>query len=624
MLEKFMMSKKQRYHTNSISRKFLLYLGSIVIVFVTIITTLSFNGAKQELEQVVENNLKLLSESIYQSMTNSMLSGVPEHVQDAEKEAKKLPNIDFLHIAKSKNIISDFGLHETFTTDPEILKVFLSKKAHLHEINGDKHQMKILKPFIAEKKCLSCHTSVHEGDVLGVMDLRVSLDESDNNIAYFTTMISLSNIFISLMLVATVLFLLNKLVSAPLHKMIDIIKELSSGNRDLAKRVTIQSNDELGTIAESFNRYLDKIEENYKQERTFIEEAQQTINKAKHGCYNEIITAHIHSQTLNEFKNSVNEMLTATKQNFSKLNSVLEQYTHHNYKTEITLDNVEPKGAFAVLVSHINQLKDVITEMLIENKKTSLQLNNFSDILLENVAAVNQTTLTTESSLQNVNKALSHITENITHNRDNVTKMANFSKDVTTSAKQGEALANQTVQAMEEINEQVLAINEAISIIDQIAFQTNILSLNAAVEAATAGEAGKGFAVVASEVRNLAAKSTEAAHKIKELVELASGKTTDGKEIAHQMIEGYSKLIHNISSTVQHIHEIETASHEQSKAIEEIGKTVSEVTRQTKFNAEATKKTQNVAVETDKMAKYAVNKIDEKEFEGKEDITIST
>ena len=615
------MSEKKRYQ-NSISRKFLLYLGSIVIVFVTLVTTLSFSGAKQELEKAVKGNLKVLSESVYQSMTNSMLSGIPEYVRDAEEQAKQLPNVDFLHIAKSKNIINDFGLHETFTSDPEILKVFLSKKEHLHEIIGEKHQMKILKPFIAEKKCLSCHTSVHEGDVLGVMDLRVSLDESDKNITYFTTMISLSNIFLSLMLVAAVLFLLNKLVSAPLHKMITVIKDLSSGNRDLTKRVAVQSNDELGTIAESFNTYLCKIEENYKQERAFIEKARQTINKAKHGYYSEIITAHTQSQTLTDFKNSVNEMLTATEQNFGKLNSVLEEYTCHNYKTELKLENVEPDGAFAVLVEHINQLKDVITDMLIENKKTSLQLNSFSDILLENVAAVNQTTMTTESSLQNVNKALSHITENITHNRDNVTKMANFSKDVTTSAKQGEALATQTVEAMEEINEQVLAINEAISVIDQIAFQTNILSLNAAVEAATAGEAGKGFAVVASEVRNLAAKSAEAAHKIKELVELASGKTTDGKEIAHQMIEGYDKLIQNISSTVQHIHEIETASHEQSKAIEEIGKTVSEVTRQTKCNAEATKKTQSVAIETDKMAKYAVQKIDEKEFEGKEDIIV--
>ena len=82
---------------------------------------------------------------------------------------------------------------------------------------------------------------------------------------------------------------------------------------------------------------------------------------------------------------------------------------------------------------------------------------------------------------------------------------------------------------MDEINKEVSSINEAIEVIDQIAFQTNILSLNAAVEAATAGEAGKGFAVVAAEVRNLANRSAEAAREIKHIVELASKKAKEGK-----------------------------------------------------------------------------------------------
>ena len=85
-------------------------------------------------------------------------------------------------------------------------------------------------------------------------------------------------------------------------------------------------------------------------------------------------------------------------------------------------------------------------------------------------------------------------------------------------------------KAMDEINETVININEAISVIDQIAFQTNILSLNAAVEAATAGEAGKGFAVVAQEVRNLASRSAEAAKEIKDLVENATVRANNGKK----------------------------------------------------------------------------------------------
>ncbi|WP_226809462.1 methyl-accepting chemotaxis protein, partial [Aliarcobacter butzleri] len=76
-----------------------------------------------------------------------------------------------------------------------------------------------------------------------------------------------------------------------------------------------------------------------------------------------------------------------------------------------------------------------------------------------------------------------------------------------------------------------------------IAFQTNILSLNAAVEAATAGEAGKGFAVVAQEVRNLASRSAEAAREIKNIVENANHKANEGKLISSEMIKGYEELL---------------------------------------------------------------------------------
>ena len=104
--------------------------------------------------------------------------------------------------------------------------------------------------------------------------------------------------------------------------------------------------------------------------------------------------------------------------------------------------------------------------------------------------------------------------------------------------------------AMDEINKEVSSINEAIEVIDQIAFQTNILSLNAAVEAATAGEAGKGFAVVAQEVRNLASRSAEAAKEIKNIVEIATSKANEGKGIANSMKDGYTELNKKINETL--------------------------------------------------------------------------
>jgi methyl-accepting chemotaxis protein len=150
---------------------------------------------------------------------------------------------------------------------------------------------------------------------------------------------------------------------------------------------------------------------------------------------------------------------------------------------------------------------------------------------------------------------------------------------------------------MEEINVQVNLINESISIIDQIAFQTNILSLNAAVEAAAAGESGFGFAVVAQEVQNLANRSAQAVKEIKNLVENATSKANHGKQIASLMIEGYLKLNDNITNTIFLINNITESSKEQQSGMEQINDAVTELDQVTQQNALAASNINNMAKE---------------------------
>ncbi|RXJ77123.1 methyl-accepting chemotaxis protein, partial [Arcobacter sp. F2176] len=224
------------------------------------------------------------------------------------------------------------------------------------------------------------------------------------------------------------------------------------------------------------------------------------------------------------------------------------------------------------------------------------------------------------SSLEETAAALEEITSNIRSNTENIAKMSSLSLGVTEAANAGEALANDTTLAMEEINAQVTAIKEAITVIDQIAFQTNILSLNAAVEAATAGEAGKGFAVVAGEVRNLASRSAEAASEIKSLVENATNKANDGKNIAGEMIKGYKALNSNILESTNLITDIESASKEQLSGIEQINDAVNELDQQTQQNAMVASETQDIAILTDQIAKLIVSDANTKEFKGKDSV----
>ena len=304
--------------------------------------------------------------------------------------------------------------------------------------------------------------------------------------------------------------------------------------------------------------------------------------------------------------------------NIENILNVLEEFSKYNYHSKVETTGI--KEHILKLANGINSLSDATTQMLIENKSNGLTLDKSSDILLENVDTLNKNSNESAAALEETAAALEEVTSNISHNTQNIVEMATYAKELSTSAHEGEELANQTTKSMTQIDDQVIAINEAISVIDQIAFQTNILSLNAAVEAATAGEAGKGFAVVAQEVRNLASRSADAAREIKELVENATTKANEGKQIAQKMIKGYTGLNENISKTLNLISDVETASNEQKAGIEQINDAINSLDQQTQENASISNKTHEVAVQTDTIAKLVVQTADEKNFPGKENV----
>ena len=349
-----------------------------------------------------------------------------------------------------------------------------------------------------------------------------------------------------------------------------------------------------------------------------IKEAQETMIRVKNGWYSQLINAQPANRHLVEFKDGVNTMIQATKQHFVDMNVVLEEFAKYDYRNKLTLDGIEKGGVFEILVNDINNLRDSITEILLKNKEDGLTLDDATDELLKDVAILNQNTTQAAAALEETSAAVEEITSNIKANTENVGRLSNIANNLELSSKEGTELANETNASMEEINSEVTAINEAISVIDKIAFQTNILSLNAAVEAATAGEAGKGFAVVAGEVRNLASRSADAAKEIKLLVENATNKANNGKKIAQNMIKGYDNLNHNITDTLNIIEEVRVASKEQLLGIEQINNTISQLDTKTQNNAAIANKTYEISKEADALSKQIVIEADKREFVGKE------
>ncbi|MDD2888070.1 MAG: methyl-accepting chemotaxis protein [Aliarcobacter sp.] len=384
-----------------------------------------------------------------------------------------------------------------------------------------------------------------------------------------------------------------------------------------AKLLDDSSKDEFGEMAKVINQNIIKTEKLIEEDHVLIDDVKKVVNEVKNGFLNHRMEKTTQNESLEELKNSFNEMLQSLQlrvcTNINDISFALDKYAKLDFTHRI-------KGCSSGVTVGLNNLADIINGMLVENKSNGLTLAESSNILLANVDKLNISSNEAATSLEETAAALEEITSNIRNNTQNIAKMARYSNGVTTSSSEGEKLANQTTVAMDEINTQVTAINDAISVIDQIAFQTNILSLNAAVEAATAGEAGKGFAVVAQEVRNLASRSAEAAKEIKTIVENATKKANYGKEIATHMIEGYKLLNENISQTINLISDIEMSSKEQLTGIEQINDAVNSLDRQTQQNAAVASQTHDVAVVTDEIAKLVVSNANAKEFIGKEDV----
>ena len=433
--------------------------------------------------------------------------------------------------------------------------------------------------------------------------------------------IMISIIIISILLGMIVAYLITRSITSSLSELQNgLFSFFAYLNRESSRveLIKLDSKDEFGDMAKVINVNIEKTQKGVEEDRRLIDETINVLSEFEQGDLCQRLNLSVSNPALMELKSVLNNMASNLESNIDNVLNVLEQYAHYNYLNKIPTKNI--KEHLLKLSNGVNTLGDSITQMLIDNKSNGLTLDDSSKILLSSVNKLNISSNEAAASLEETAAALEEITSNIRNNTQNIAKMASYSSSVTKSAHDGEKLANQTTVAMDEINAQVNLITDAISIIDQIAFQTNILSLNAAVEAATAGEAGKGFAVVAAEVRNLASRSAEAAKEIKLIVENATKKANDGKDIANHMISGYKELNQNITNTINLISDIEMSSKEQLTGIEQINDAVTQLDQQTQQNAMSASQAQNVAVITDEIAKLVVSNANAKEFKGKDSV----
>ncbi|RXI44867.1 chemotaxis protein [Malaciobacter mytili] len=395
-------------------------------------------------------------------------------------------------------------------------------------------------------------------------------------------------------------------------KLIEFLKNMD--NKNIKFNINTNMASEYSKIKQIIDEREKKLLLSQEEEKILLKESKEVMALLIKGDYSKQINSKSSNISLEELKNSLNDMIQKSKSHFTNINNILKEYTSYNYKNSLSIENLEEKSDLKKMIDAINLLKESIVLMLKENNINANALQNSSFTLLNSVEKLNKSALDTQEILNNTNSIITNVTENITTIFNKSAQMSSLADSVTTCTNNGEKLAKQTSLSMDNINEKVEAINEAITIIDQIAFQTNILSLNAAVEAATAGEAGKGFAVVAQEVRNLAFRSTQAAKEIKHLVEEATTKANKGKSVASQMISDYEQLALNISQTTTMIEEVSNISKNQQDSILNINEKIFSLKEQINTNIEVANITNKISNESSFIANKIVQESKNKIF----------
>ena len=226
-----------------------------------------------------------------------------------------------------------------------------------------------------------------------------------------------------------------------------------------------------------------------------------------------------------------------------------------------------------------------LNNMFAEINNASGQVSSGSKQISDGAQSLAQGSTEQAASVQQLSSSISEIAQKTKENAEMAGRAASLASNIKTSAEKGSGQMDEMMTAVKDINESSQNISKVIKSIDDIAFQTNILALNAAVEAARAGQNGKGFAVVAEEVRNLAAKSAEAAKDTESLIADSITKAELGSRIADDTSASLKEIVSGIDESTRLVGDIARSSDEQSAGIDQINKGVDQVAQVVQQNS---------------------------------------
>ncbi len=270
---------------------------------------------------------------------------------------------------------------------------------------------------------------------------------------------------------------------------------------------------------------------------------------------------------LGHLANNIKTTTSILSTYINNISSTLEKISRGNMQIDF---NIEYIGDFAPIKKSITKIANSLSSSLYKINQSSEQVASGAEQVASGSQALSQGTLQQANAIDTLSRSINDISNKAKNNTSNAENASNFSMQVQKEVERGNRLMKQMIESMDDISVASKEISKIIRTIDDLAFQTNVLALNASVEAARAGVAGRGFAVVAGEVKVLAEKSAQSAENTTTLIENTVRAIKKGTKVADETAKSLNAIVQGSKKSTEFINEIVVSSNEQLSSIDNV------------------------------------------------------
>lgn len=324
-----------------------------------------------------------------------------------------------------------------------------------------------------------------------------------------------------------------------------------------------------------------------------IDETRNVIKRFNDGYFDKTVTGN-YKGVFADIKTDINTLVENLGQYVREIDDCLTAIAEGDLTKR---SDVQFVGEFDTIGKSINKISETLHKTMSEIASSSGQV--FLGVQQISASAMDLANGAAEQagSIEELNDTIDVINQQTRKNADNAHEANSLSNKSSQNASDGNDAMKQMLEAMSQIKDSSSSISRIIKVIESIAFQTNLLSLNASVEAARAGAHGKGFAVVAEEVRNLAARSQQAASDTAGLIETSIQRVDAGSGIAELTSEALGTIVSNATDIVKIIGDISASSKDQAEAIGQVVIGLNEISKVVQSNSAVSQETAAAAEE---------------------------